>query len=116
MEIPVLGFIPPHIGLDQRFNTFRLGFAWAKRVTVGQEILLMDTKAMFVFGTAVVEAIHQGELLPMCVAYAADNHTQLNAGEGAPGRLLAIMRKIYGPHIAPDRKKTTVIYLKRGPQ
>ena len=115
MNIPVIGFIPPHVGLDGDFNTFRLGLTLLKRLEPGRKVLLMCEKTKAVFGIAEVMSLSSGSLVDMCQAHGARNHTELGAldPEASPMRLLTFVRKIYGPHIATDAKKTTVVYLRR---
>lgn len=114
MEVQVIGFIPPAEGLEHEFNTFRLGGALAKRLSVDQEVFLMNEKTKVVFGRAVVQRVEVGKLQELCVEHARFNHSELNnPPEGADVRLLAYIQKIFGPHIAPPTKKACVIYLKR---
>lgn len=114
MNIQVIGFIPPIEGVEGTFNTFRLGGTYAKRLNAGDEVLLMNEKSKTVFGRARVESVEVGELWDLCVVHASANHTELaNEPNEAPERLLKTVQKIYGPHIAPAGKRTTVIYLKR---
>lgn len=114
MEVQTIGFIPPVAGVDKNFNTFRLGGTLAKRLTSGQEVFLLDEKTKIVFGRAEVLSVHMGKLRDMCDMHAHFNHRELaNEPDGAADRLIAYMRKIYGPQIAVDNKRCTVIYLKR---
>ena len=114
MNIPVVGFIPPVEGVEQEFNTFRLGSAFFKRLSEGSEVLLMDEKNKTVFGKARVTRVIAGQLGELCLIHAKDNHRErTNDPIGAPERLFKYMQKIYGPHIAMVEKKSTVIYMKR---
>lgn len=114
MHVNVVGFIPPVEGIDNEFNTFRLGGAYAKRLTVGDTIFLMDEKNKVVFGSAQVTRVEVGKLAELCRQHASTNHRELsNDAAGAPERLLTYIRKIYGPHIAKDEKKACVIFMKR---
>lgn len=114
MNIRVIGFVAPIIGTEDEFNTFRLGSFYAKRLSPGDEVLLLDEKEKMVFGRARVQSIYAGGLDEMCAIHAHKNHTELANDSGtAPERLSEAIRKIYGPHIATIHKKTTVIYLKR---
>jgi len=114
MQVQVLGFIPPITGVENEFNTFRLGHTMLKRVKPGDEVFLMDEKTKIVFGRARVEGIEGGTLGEQCLLHAAKNHRELgNEPETAPERLFAYIQKIYGPHIAKHDKRSTVIYLKR---
>lgn len=114
MHVQVIGFIPPHIGLEGEFNTFRLGGKMAKVLVPGQEVFLMDEKAKTVFGRAEVLSVESGKLESLCEIHAHQNHTELaNEAAGAPQRLLAFIQKIFGPHIAPPTKLACVVYLRR---
>jgi hypothetical protein len=114
VNIRVIGFVAPIIGTKDEFNTFRLGSFYAKRLSPGDEVLLLDEKEKMVFGRARVQSIYAGGLDEMCAIHAHKNHTELaNDSSTAPERLSEAIRKIYGPHIATIHKKTTVIYLKR---
>ena len=114
MEIRVIGFIPPIIGTEDEFNTFRIGEKLAKTLKVGEEVFLMDEKEKLVFGKARVEAIEVGKLGEMCLIHAHKNHTELAKDPNtASERLFKTIQRIYGPHIAEPHKKTTVLYLKR---
>ncbi|MDT4817828.1 hypothetical protein FQZ97_509120 [compost metagenome] len=116
MEVPVIGFIPPVVGIEKEFNTFRLGVAFCKRIKPGDEVFLMDEKRRTVIGRAEVTKMDNGGLGEMCLVHAANNHTEVDNPEGADGaheRLFAYIQKIYGPHIATPQKKATVIYMRR---
>lgn len=114
MDTRVVGFIPPVIGVEGEFNTFRLGGFYAKNLSPGETVFLLNEKEKIVFGRAVVESIDVGKLGEMVAIHAHKNHTELtNDPMTAPERLGQTLRKIYGPHIATLTRKTTVIYLKR---
>lgn len=114
MENRVVGFIPPVVGIEDEFNTFRLGGFYAKHLSPGDEVLLLNEKEKMVFGRARVEKVEVGGLGEMLLIHAHKNHTELaNDPNTAPERLHDTIRKIYGPQIATLTKKTTVIYLKR---
>ena len=114
MEVRVIGFVAPVIGVEGEFNTFRLGTFYSKRLHPGDEVFLLNEKEKIVFGKARVERIDVGPLGEMCVIHGHQNHTELaNDPMTAPERLMGTIRKIYGPHIATMEKKTTVIFLKR---
>lgn len=114
MEKRVVGFIPPVVGVDGEFNTFRLGGFYTKHLKPGEEVLLLDEKAKMVFGRAEVVSIETGGLGEMCLIHGHKNHTELaNDPLTAPERLHDTLRRIYGPHIATIAKKTTVLYLRR---
>ncbi|UUZ75413.1 hypothetical protein LP414_27240 [Polaromonas sp. P1(28)-13] len=115
MNIPVIGFIPPFIGVEGVFNTFRLGLTLTKRLQPGMEVFLMCEKTKTVFGRAEVISLSTGPLTQMCLEHGRHNHSELGKPdpETSPERLLTLVRKIFGPHIATDNKKTTVVYLRR---
>jgi hypothetical protein len=114
MEMRIISFIPPIIGTEGEFNTFRLGSFYFKNLKIGEEVFLLNEKEKLVIGRARVMAIEQGTLDDMCQIHGHKNHTELkNEREGAGDRLLVTMKKIYGPHIAVPTKKVTVLYLQR---
>lgn len=115
METPVISFIPPIVGADGEFNTVRLGGALAKRLAPGMKVLLMNQKTQTVFGEAVVTDIAVGTLKQLCLLHGHKNHTELSAEDAdqSGDRLFKLMQKIYGPHIATETKKATVVYLRR---
>jgi len=114
MQIRVINFIPPIIGTESEFNTFRLGSFYAKHLSPGEEVLLLNEKEKMVFGRAQVVRVESGPLGEMCLIHAHMNHTELaNDPNTAPERLHETLRRIYGPHIATLTKKTSVVYLKR---
>lgn len=114
MQHHVIGFIPPVIGVEEEFNTFRIGGFYQKRLSPGDVVYLLNEKEKMIFGRAQVQSIEVGGLGEMCLIHAHKNHTEL-AGDPntAPERLNELLRKIHGPHIATLTKKTTVIYMKR---
>ncbi|MFP3614744.1 hypothetical protein SB778_32180 [Paraburkholderia sp. SIMBA_050] len=117
MEQHVIEFAPPAEGLDgvSVFNTFRLGRVWHDRLKTGDEVFLMWSKKMQVFGRAVVGDVHNGKLRKLAEAHARFNHNQSANPDtaGAAERLIANMMKRYGPHICHENKLTTCIYLRR---
>jgi hypothetical protein len=114
MQVQVLDFIPPIDGVDAEFSTIRLGHTLAKRLAPGDTVFLMDGRTKTVFGTARVMRVETGTLLQQCQDFGATNHRELaNDADGAADRLLAYVRKLFGPHIACDNKRSCVIFLKR---
>lgn len=114
MKIHVIGFVAPIIGVENSFNTFRMGTFYLKRIFPGDDVLLLNEKEKMVFGRARVEKIVAGPLEEMCEKYAETNHTEVNNTlEGASERLYLVLKRLYGPHIAAPSKKATVIFLKR---
>ena len=109
-----IAFRPPLLGLEGEFNTFRLGRRWSERVQVGDVVLLTDERNCQALGLAEVRYVACGPLSEACKHYGYLNHTQLALPRrGAPKRILEIVQKIYGPHIATLTRPTTVIGLKR---
>jgi hypothetical protein len=114
MQKRVIGFIPPVVGIESEFNTFRLGGFYPKCLNPGEEVYLLDEKAKMIIGRAQVQSVEVGPLGEMCLIHGAKNHTEIaNDPADAHARLYALLCKIYGPHIATVTKKTAVIYLKR---
>ena len=114
MNLHVVGFIPPVIGVEDEFNTFRLGGFYQKRLSPGDEVLLLNEKEKIVFGRAQVRSIEVGTLGEMLLIHAHKNHTEIgNDPNTAPERLNETIRRIYGPHVATLTKKTTVLHMKR---
>jgi hypothetical protein len=112
--IYALDFEPPLVGLEAKFNTFRLGYTWSKRLKRGDRVLLMDSKAKEVFGRAKVTHVYTGKLVDMAFENGKGNHNQLGKEDAAAAEdLIVRMRKRFGPHIATDSKGTTVIWLER---
>lgn len=113
METPVIGFIPPLIGVSADFNTFRLGRKYAS-LAIGVEVFLMDEKRKVVFGKATVLDVSVGPLSALCAVYASENHTELDKDDGNHAeRLYQTLTKIYGPHIVQPNKTATVVKLRR---
>lgn len=115
METLVLDFIPPLTGFEGAFNTFRLGAGMLKKVSVGDEVFLMDGKRKVVFGRARVTQIEPGLLGELCLAHAGMNHTEVHSPDKteSSARLFAYIRKLHGPHIALPTKRAVVVYLER---
>lgn len=115
MQHYIIEFYPPIIGLENHFNTVRLGLAWSKKLNVGDKVYLSDNKQKLVIGEAVVTELHTGSLEEICQSHAQMNHTQLEEPDKAktPDGLMSVIQKFYGPHIAVPTKKATAIYLRR---
>lgn len=114
MQIRVVGFIPPIVGIEGDFNTFRLGVKYSKILSPGEEVYLLNEKDKIIIGRAQVQSVESGLLGELCLEHAAKNHTQLGADPtNAHARLYEILLKIYGPHIVNVGKKACVINLKR---
>lgn len=117
MQHHIIDFYPPIVGLENEFNTVRLGIAWSKRLNIGDEVYLSDNKERKVIGKAVVTDIQKGKLQEICEIHAANNHInkefQESADYSASLKLMNVIQKFYGPHVALPTKMATVIYLRR---
>lgn len=113
---PIIGFVPPLGTITGRFNTFRLGFAWPTRVTIGSVVALKNNRANELFGSAVVMSVDSGTIEKMAAIHARDNHLligqKLNAMD-ASEKLQEVLRKCYGKLFYDSAKGATVIYLER---
>lgn len=113
----VIDFIPPLEGMGGDFNTIRIGLAWAKRLNVGDKVFILNNKERFIIGEALVTAIHTGTLEELCAIHATENHINIACQESEDSnaclRLMNVVTKMYGPHIATPTKKATVIALRR---
>ena len=114
MEQVVIGFIPPLVGMDEDFNTFRMGRRLAA-LKEGEEVFLMDEKRKVVFGRATVLDVSVGPLSALCAVFASENHTELDRpdSENSAERLYQTLQRIYGPHIVSPNKTATVVKLRR---
>jgi hypothetical protein len=115
MEYLVLDFVPPLVGFEGAFNTFRVGTGMLKKTAVGNEVFLMDSNRKVVFGRARVMQMEPGLLGELCCEHASMNHTEVYNPEKteSAARLFAYIQKLYGPHIAHKDKRAVVIYLER---
>lgn len=114
MHIQVFDFIPPIDGVDGEFSTIRLGHTMLKRVQPGDTVFLMDGRTKIVFGSAQVTRVEAGNLVQQCRDFGHTNHRELRYGaDGAQERLLAYVRRLFGPHIATPDKRSCTIFLKR---
>lgn len=113
MEQTVIGFVPPIVGVDGVFNTFRMGRKFAV-LKEGEEVFLMDSKRQVVFGRAVVLDVSVGPVSALCACFAFENHTELDKQDGEHAeRLFRTLQKIYGPHIVQPNRTATCIKLRR---
>ena len=113
MHKQVIGFIPPIVGVEEDFNTFRMGKKLT-RLVEGEEVFLMNTKELIVFGEAVVVRVDMGTLDEMCVLHGDKNHSELHKDpDDAARSLYQTILKIYGPHMVHPKKVFTVISLRR---
>ncbi len=116
MDYHVIGFRAPIVGIEERFNTFRLGTAWSKLLIPGMKVILINETAKMTIAMAEVERVEVGTLAEMCERHAHENHSHLHVTDGRAGEMLnAKLKRLYGPHIATDTKRCTVIWLRRMP-
>jgi hypothetical protein len=113
LEKVVIGFIPPIVGVNGVFNTFRMGRRYAT-LAEGEEVFLMDEKRKVVFGRATVLDVSVGPVSALCACFAFENHTELDKEDGEHAeRLFKLLQRIYGPHIVQPHKTATVVKLRR---
>ncbi|EPW3311205.1 hypothetical protein ACWKBX_002277 [Acinetobacter baumannii] len=115
MKHYVLDFVPPLQGMDDHFNTIRLGVTWSKKLAAGDRVYLQNSKTKMIEGLAIVDRVIVEKLGELCAYYGADNHTEIDSEDKCRSaeRLYKLTLKLYGPHIASAMKKSTVIYLRR---
>lgn len=121
MFLPTLGF-SVLAGLDsERWNTIRIGGAWAERLYPGREVAIADTKNGVILGTATVFKTVSGLLGELLEDHARLNHAILAEIEEskitereAPARLLRILKNANGSNIADENRKASAVYLRRG--
>lgn len=114
MLVRTIEFAPPMYGFDNEFNTIRVGAKWAKLLSVGERVFLLDKKQSAVFGSAEVVQVLTGKLSEAAHEHGARNHNQLHLpADGAGLRVIEALKRRYGPMIATDNKTVTVIYLRR---
>lgn len=110
---PVLGFRPPFLGLESRFNTFRLGAGWGNRLIEGRLVVLADGRNGDHLGVARVESFEVGPLRDMLRRHATTNHMMLEESDDHVRKLAGVLRSHYGPHLLSPDKPATVIFLER---
>ncbi|WP_231718273.1 hypothetical protein [Vibrio coralliirubri] len=108
--LPIL-FRPPYLGLDDRFNTVRLGAAWSKRVYEGQKVALLS-KEMEVIGHAIVESSESGDMTEMLNKHSSHNH-MLIGKDSTPQELYDILVRCYGGMFVRSNDILSVINLRR---
>lgn len=99
-------------GTQGRFNTFRLGTAWAHRLTPGREVALVDADSE-VFGVAKVTAVYSGSIEDMASMFGQENHMLLDAESFKTEDMIKVLRSSYGNLIFKAHDSATVIYLER---
>lgn len=111
--VPPIKFSKSAKGLDlPRFNTFRIGEAWHKRLYVGKQVALV--KEDEIVSMAIVEALHIGEKEEMAENFAHENHSiiALDVKENIPEVMLKRLRNTSGKLFYDMSKLITVIYLR----
>lgn len=109
---PILTFRPPTRGLDRTFNTFRLGTAWANRLSAGNTVGLMDAVEQKMLGKARVLSVFSGHIQEMCDEHADQNHAMLGTDRAtASERMMKLIRQSYGKLPLAQTDQVTVIYL-----
>ncbi|CAO3459985.1 hypothetical protein [Azospirillum argentinense] len=101
-------------GLDARFNTVRIGRAWAERVKKGAFVTLWHGPGEEPIGTARVLGSKAGVYREVAPLHARFNHTQLGLDpEGAEARLLKVLVASYGSTFMTAERQVSVIYMER---
>ena len=112
LMVPPIAFIDPS-GTEAKFNTIRLGGAWAGRLSIGQTVGLVRAKDSEVYGFARVIGVDVCDLDEVIGDHAHRNHTVLHLPrEQARSAIAKTLPKIYGAYITPDAV-FSVIYLER---
>ena len=114
MDTVCIGFIPPVVGVEGEFNTFRLGKRYAKELSPGQTVYLLDEKKKIVFGSAEVISVDSGALMEMCALHAHRNHSELGKDANyAAANLYETLTRIYGPQMVRPTRTASVVFLRR---
>ena len=109
----IIDFLPPVIGVDSEFNTFRLGMKWYSLVQPGDKVIVTASKQRIALGLAEITYTDRGDLAAMLQTHASKNHTQLTTDPNdAPEALYGVLLRCYGPQMVNLGKKTTVIGLR----
>jgi len=112
--MPTLTFRKPLLGLESRFNTFRLGGAAHGRLNIGTVVSLRDATDSEEIGRAIVERLYVGDLDEMLEKHAKNNHMLLTQSSDNPAETLRdILNKSYGPMLVRQAKRVSVIYMLR---
>lgn len=112
---PSLKFKPPLRGFDQiRFNTFRCGKAWSRRLQKGSLIAIVNSKTDEIFCHAYVTEIYFGEKHQMADLHGKFNHTMLslNVVDNIVETMLKRLKSTSGSMIYNSSESVSVIYLK----
>lgn len=114
---PVIIFRPPLIGLEDQFNTFRMGRAWFNRVKAGTRVALLDASKREVFGRATVIAVYYGSKALMQELHGPRNHLMLNLKFDDKHQMVehfsGLCRRAMGNIIYENSDTASVIYMRR---
>lgn len=111
---PALGF-SVLTGLDApRWNTVRLGKAWAERLKPRQRVAIVDTTSRRIMRYMRVERAEAATLSQIVATHATRNHALVGralSAEEASAALTKILQNAYGRNYAAPGKPASVIYL-----
>ena len=116
---PPLLFIPPLIGLDKPFTTFRSSVIWYRRAlaikAVGGTVGLVNSETRDIFGHATIGDVHHGPYHEMMSRFAVTNHLCLGKDmtpEQADAWLRVWIRNKCGSlYVKGDHQPSTTIWL-----
>lgn len=111
---PSLKFKPPLRGFDQpRFNTFRCGEAWSKRLQKGSMVAIVNAKTNAVEGHAYVTEVHFGNKQQMAELHGKFNHSMLalNIVDNIAETMLKRLKNSSGSMIYNSSDNVSVIYM-----
>lgn len=117
--VPALFFIPPHIGLDGSFSTFRPSAIWYDRARVlmrtGQPIALLEQGTKNRIGRARLVNAVRGPFWALMEKHAHSNHLMLERPKNeAQSHLERWIRNNMGSRYVKERDAIcTVLYLER---
>lgn len=106
----------------KRWNTVRLGEAWAKRLQPGQVVAIADSRSQKVLHTMSVERVVTGTVEEMLRDHSVNNHAIIHEqdkrliGSGAKiaaERLGRILINSYGRNFATSDRRACAVYLER---
>lgn len=107
--IPVISFQDP-TGLEGRFNTFRRGGGWGKRVQPGDRVALFDMTGKCLIGFARVTASHIGVLRDLLRDHAHNNHLMKTKPAEQSAILLSIvLLRLYGRSYGNQDQEFSVV-------
>jgi hypothetical protein len=111
---PRLVFRPPFIGLDDFFNTIRIGKAWAARLPQGTVVSLRMNETDEEIGIAQVATTLVGTYDEIAKVHAPLNHMMLeHEAVAAPALLHKVLTRCYGTTFFNGERHVSVIYLQR---